>query len=160
MEETKKTATQETTASEPERTFTQAELDAIIGDRLNRERAKYADYDTLKEKAGKFDAAEEANKTELQKATDKATELEKKYNALLAENTAREMREKVAKEMNVPANLLNGATEDECKAQAKAILEFAKPGGYPAVRDKGEVHKGDGSQFGVWGSVIEQMKSK
>ena len=30
--------------AEPERTFTQAEMDAIIGDRLKRERAKYADY--------------------------------------------------------------------------------------------------------------------
>ena len=34
--------------TEPEKTFTQAELDAIVGDRLKRERAKYADYSDLK----------------------------------------------------------------------------------------------------------------
>ena len=34
-----------------ERTFTQAEMNAIIADRLNRERTKYADYDALKAKA-------------------------------------------------------------------------------------------------------------
>ena len=39
-----------------ERTFTQAELNAIVADRLARERAKYADYDKLKDKAGKADA--------------------------------------------------------------------------------------------------------
>ena len=31
-----------------ERTFTQAEMNAIISDRLTRERSKYADYDDLK----------------------------------------------------------------------------------------------------------------
>lgn len=59
-----------TTATQPEtesKTFTQEEMDAIIGERLKRERAKYVDYEALKEKADKFDAFEEANKTELQK---------------------------------------------------------------------------------------------
>lgn len=40
----------------------------FIQDRLTRERGKYADYETLKVKAAKFDEAEEAGKTELQKA--------------------------------------------------------------------------------------------
>ena len=47
----------------PERTFTQAEMDAIIGDRLNRERKKYADYEDIKAKAAKFDELENASKT-------------------------------------------------------------------------------------------------
>lgn len=42
-----------------ERTFTQAELNAIVADRLARERAKYADYDKLKDKAGKADALQQ-----------------------------------------------------------------------------------------------------
>ena len=56
------------TQENEQRTFTQAEMNAIIQDRLTRERGKYADYETLKAKAAKFDAAEEAGKTELQKA--------------------------------------------------------------------------------------------
>ena len=52
-----------TPSNEPERTFTQSELNAIIGDRLAQERKKYADYDELKGKAAKFDEAEEASKT-------------------------------------------------------------------------------------------------
>lgn len=53
-------------------TFTQQDVDRIVSERLAREKAKYEDYDTLKEKAQMYDAAEEASKTELQKAQDKA----------------------------------------------------------------------------------------
>lgn len=44
------------------KTFTQEQVDAMIGERLGRERAKYADYDELKAKADKFTKIEEANK--------------------------------------------------------------------------------------------------
>ena len=57
------TVNQEVTEA-TERTFTQAEVDAIVGDRLKRDRAKYSDYDDLKAKAAKFDELEEANKSE------------------------------------------------------------------------------------------------
>ncbi len=60
-----------------EKTFTQTELDAIIGDRLARERQKYGDYDSLKAKAAEYDKTQEASKSELQKATEKAGALQK-----------------------------------------------------------------------------------
>lgn len=123
-----------------ERTFTQAEMNAIITDRLNRERSKYADYDALKSKAAQFDAAEEAGKTELQKANEKNASLQAQLEQLTRANTLRDLRAKISAETGVPAELLNGETEETCKAQAAAILKFAKPGGYPAVRDGGEVH--------------------
>lgn len=46
----------------PAKSFTQAEVDAIVEGRLQRERAKYADYDSLKDKAGKYDAQIESEK--------------------------------------------------------------------------------------------------
>lgn len=141
-----------------ERTFTQAEMNAIITDRLNRERTKYADYDDLKAKAAKYDAAEEAGKTELEKANDRAAKLQAQVDSLTRANTLREVRQRVAKATGVPAELLNGDTEEGCTAQANAILAFAKPGGYPAVKDGGEpIHKPTGStrdQFAAW---AEQM---
>ena len=124
-----------------ERTFTQAELDAVINDRLARERAKYSDYETLKDKASKYDAAEEANKTELQKAQDESAKFKAELDKLKKAGQIRDIREKVSKETGVPANLLNGETEEACKEQAKAILSFAKPGEYPEVRDGGETGK-------------------
>ena len=42
-----------------ERTFTQADIDKAVKDRVARERAKYADYDDLKAKAGEQATAEE-----------------------------------------------------------------------------------------------------
>lgn len=150
-------ATPETaTAAQPEqRTFTQTELDAIIRDRLSREREKYADYDTLKDKAQRFDAAEEAGKSELQKAQEKANALQAKLDALVKANSVNEIRAKVAQETGVPANLLSGDTEEACKAQAQGILAFAKPASYPQVRDAGEVNKNAGTgntrdQFASW----------
>lgn len=117
------------------KTFTQAELDAVVKDRLKREREKYSDYEDLKAKAAKFDEAEEANKTELQKVTERAKALEDELNGLKEAEKLRTMRAEVAKETGIPANLLTGSTEDECRAQAEAIKAFAQPQGYPRVRD-------------------------
>ena len=86
-----------------ERTFTQAEMNAIISDRLTRERSKYADYDDLKAKAAQFDAAQEAGKTELQKANEKAAKLQQQLDALNSTNTLREVRAKVSAATGVPA---------------------------------------------------------
>jgi hypothetical protein len=139
---------------EEPRTFTQEELDRIVGERLQRERAKYADFDALKEKAAKFDEAEQAQKSELQKATERAEALQKELDILKHADSVREIRNKGATETGVPASLLNADDEEGCKVQAKAILEFAKPQGYPVVKDSGEVRKTSGGatrdQFKNW----------
>ena len=57
-----------TGGTSPEKTFTQSQLDAIVADRLKREREKYPDYDDLKAKAARLDELEAANKSELEKA--------------------------------------------------------------------------------------------
>ena len=115
------------------RTFTQAELNAIVQRRIAAVEGKYSDYDSLKEKASKYDEAEEASKTELQKAQDSRDSYKKKYEDLVAANAIRDIRGKVSEE--------KGVTEEECKKQADAILAFAgkDPNGrYPNVRDGGE----------------------
>ena len=121
------------------KTFTQEEVDSIVRDRLQRERAKHADYDTLKAKAEKFDEFEEAQKSELQKAHDRATALQAELDGLKKAEGLRVMRQTVAQDTGVPANLLTADTEEGCKEQAAEILKFAKPTGYPSVKDGGEV---------------------
>ena len=132
------TVTQETTETKKD-TFTQDELNSIVNDRLKRERAKYEDYEALKAKASKYDELEEANKTELEKAHEKAKALEDELTALKSANSIREIREKVSAATGVPMNLLTAETEDECLEQARAITEYAKPSSYPAIRDGGEL---------------------
>ena len=67
---------------------------------------------------------EEANKSELQKATERANALETELKAMKTAEEVRVMREKVANETGIPSNLLTGATEDECKASDKSIQDL------------------------------------
>lgn len=133
----------ETVKQEPatEKTFTQDEVNGIVSERLKRVEAKYEDYDQLKEKAAKLDKIEEENKTELERATERAAELQGELDTLKKANELKAIKEKVASETGVPVNLITGTTEDECMEIAKAISEYAKPSGYPNVRDGGEVHQ-------------------
>lgn len=140
MSETVNTQEATTNTSEPavEKTFTQVALDNIVKERLQRERSKYED---LKKKAAKFDEMEEANKSELQKMSEKALALENELNSMKKAAEVQTIREKVATETGVPASLLTGETQEDCKAQAEAIKDFARPKSYPTVKDGGEVNK-------------------
>lgn len=140
--------------AEAERTFTQSEMNAILADRLARERGKYADYEALKAKAKKYDEAEEAGKSELQKANERADGLQKQLDSLTRAAALREMRARVAQKTNVPEALLSADTEEACTAQAKAILKFARSGEYPVLQDGGEPDKRPSAatrdQFAAW----------
>ena len=84
---------------------TQEDLDKVIGARLARERDKYADYDDLKAAASKLAAAEaRLAQIDAQAALDK-------------------IRNDVAQEAGVPADLLRGSTKDELAAHAAALAE-------------------------------------
>ena len=123
-------------ADEPERTFTQEEVNRIVSNRV----AKYADYEQLKEKARAFDQAQEDAKSDLQKAQEKAASLQTEIDQLKKRDSVRAMRDEVAKETGIPVSMLTFDTEDECKKQAQTILDYIKKTpGYPAVRDGGEV---------------------
>lgn len=124
-------------AEQEERTFTQAEMNAIIADRLNRERSKYADYDDLKAKAAQVEAIEAAGQAELAKAQRRADELQKQLDGIAKSDTLRNIRQTVAEQTGVPADLLTGETEADCKAQAQKILDFVAPK-YPELPDGGE----------------------
>ena len=137
-----------------EKTFTQAELDQIISDRLKREREKYTDYDALKEKAQKLDQIEEDAKSELQRAQERAERLQTELSELKHAQEVRSIRDKVAQATGVPASLLTGETEEACNEQAAGILSFKTSTNYPTVKDGGEIPNTiDGStrqQFAAW----------
>lgn len=128
-----------------ERTFTQAELDSIVKERLKRDRERYADYDALKAKAEKYDAAEEANKSELQKAVERAEALKAELDGIKAEQARQALIAQVAKDSGVDAELLaamRGSTEDEIKAHADLLkAKFAAVPGYKSdPHDQGGTH--------------------
>jgi len=104
----------------------QADLDRIIADRLNRERSKFADYDDLKAAAQRLTDIENANKTEAQKqaeALEAALQRE-------AAATSQLLRYEVAADKGVPPGLvrfLTGTSREEIEEAATALLE-AIPG--------------------------------
>ena len=154
----KETVNQETATTvnegSAEKTFTQSELDQIISERLKREREKYTDYDSLKEKAQRLDQIEEDAKSELQKAQERAEKLQTELSELKHAEEVRTIRDKVAQATGVPSSLLTGNTEEECTEQAAGILSFKTSSNYPTVKDGGEIQKTvDGStrqQFADW----------
>lgn len=105
-------AATDTQATSDRHTFTpittQEDLDKVIGARLAREREKYADYDDLKAAASKL------------------AEAEARLSQIDAQTALDKIRNDVAKEAGVPADLLRGATKDELTAHASALAEALK----------------------------------
>lgn len=130
---------QNTVNEQETKTFTEDQVNEIVEKRLGRERAKYANFDELKDKAAQYDEMQEKNKSELERANEKVSALQKKLDDMAKENEIRNIRQSVSKETGVPDELLSGTNEDECKMQADKILAFAKSKqGYPTIKDGGE----------------------
>lgn len=64
--------------------LTQAQVDAIVKDRLAREREKYKDFDAIKSKAEQFDKLDEASKSELEKAQGEANKWKSEAESAIA----------------------------------------------------------------------------
>lgn len=131
------------TGSTGGKTFTQAEVDAIVRDRLKREReataTKYADYDELKAKAAEGDKS----KTQLDKVSEQLEALTKRAEAA----EARETRAKVVAAKKLPPSLakrLQGKTEEELTADADELLADWKSAGGKVDGDEGEQEGDEG----------------
>ncbi|WP_165043684.1 hypothetical protein [Adlercreutzia sp. ZJ138] len=158
MEETTQATTEPTGAettpqAEQGKTYTQEEhqrlLDAAIKERLAREKKKFADYDELRAKAEKLDEIEDANKTDLQKATERIAELESQIAARKAADERAELVARIADEHKVPSDyrcFLTADDEDGLTEQAAKLAErFAEPSlneGQPPAETRTKKTKG------------------
>ncbi len=129
-------ATQGVTA---EKTFTQAEMDAIIGERLSRERAKYADYDEAKAALDELTQLKEANKSELEKAVEERDKYKAEIEAMKAEKERADLVAKVAAENGVDASLLARMSGDVEENAAYLKQTMANAPKFGQVPDGGEV---------------------
>ena len=94
----------------------QEQLDKVLSKRLERERAKYADYEELKQKAA--EAAD--SRSEVEKLHDRVKELEQERHQSAIEAA----KAKAASEHGVPADLLVGDDTDAIEAHAKRLSEY------------------------------------
>lgn len=120
---------------------TQEDFDRAIKARLERERTKvreqYADYDSLKEKAGKLEEAEK-----------KIGELEDAAAKRTAADELQKVREKVSKETGVSPEIvaiLGGTDEESLMASAKAIAETYRAPTAPVLGETGKQPASKGS---------------
>lgn len=77
---------------EPGPTFSQAEVDRLLGERAKRERAKFADYNELKEAKTKLDEIETARLSELEQAQKLASDAQAKADEALQTSQSRLIR--------------------------------------------------------------------
>lgn len=112
---------------------TQEDFDRAIKARLERERTKvreqYADYDSLKEKAGRLEEAEK-----------KIGELEDAAAKRNAADELQKVREKVSRETGVSpeiVGMLGGTDEESLMASAKAISEAYRTPTAPVLGETG-----------------------
>ena len=131
--------------AEPERTFTQAEMDAIIGDRLKRERAKYADYDEAKAALNELTQLKEANKTEFEKVVEERDKLAAQLEAITEKQKRADQVAKAAAENGVDADLLARMSGD-VEENAAFLKEQMGQRRYPSVPDYGEANAKAGNK--------------
>lgn len=128
---TQPTPTPAATGGAPEKTFTQAELDAVIADRLGRQQ-RALDAKAATDKAA-ADAAKLAEQGEFKKLAETAQAEAHTLKAELAARDHRDLQRTVAAEHKLPESLatrLQGATREELIADAK---ELAKVVAAPAA---------------------------
>ncbi|MBQ2680458.1 MAG: hypothetical protein IJF97_00825 [Eggerthellaceae bacterium] len=121
------------------RTFTQEQVDNIVRERLARAKAEPpADYEELKAKAAKYDEAQEAAKSDLQRATEEKDKWKDRYEELKAGNDRRDAIAAAASEYGVDAAMLERMSGDVVdnakflKSQAETTRKF------PTVSDGGQ----------------------
>lgn len=98
----------------------QADVDKVVETRLERQKKQYADYDTLKEKAGKVDSISKEWETKLKEAGDKHTALEGELGKAKLETE----KVKVIHEFKLSDELsefVTGDTADELRQRAEKL---------------------------------------
>ena len=127
------------------KTFTQADVDRLISERLTRERGKFADYDDLKAKATELKKLQDAQLTEQQRLDARRSELEQKLSN--AESAATQQR------MTIQERLI--------QAEVKTIaagLGFLDPGDAWRMADLADVTMDD--EFQVDGAKVKKALEK
>lgn len=120
-------------AQQGDKTFTQADIDRVVTERLARERQRFADYDDLKNKASKFDEYQQSQMSDLEKANEaikaKDTALAEAQTRL-AEMEVQSVRSAAATAAGLPAELhqfITATDPDEAKKQAETLASKLTP---------------------------------
>lgn len=113
-----------------ENLLTQTDVDSVVEKRLERERNKFADYESLREKAGKVDEVTSEFTEKLKAASDAKAELEGK----LKKATLETEKVKIIHEFKLSdelAEFVDGESADDMRKRAEKLAKGVGGGGVP-----------------------------
>lgn len=119
--------------NEPEKVFTQADLDRVVKERIDRERKKYADYDELKKSKEELEALKRGELSELERERKEKEALKAAKEAAEAEVNflkTGQLKARLLAASNLPLDLADrviGSTEEEIKSDIEVLKKFFKP---------------------------------
>jgi Domain of unknown function (DUF4355) len=118
-----------TTTAEAGKTFTQADVDRIVSNRLARETEKFADYDQVKADAAELAKLRDGEKTELQKLQEQLAE-ELKTRSQVETELSSVKRTQYGVDKGLPlalAKRLTGQSEVDLDAEIEELKPFVTP---------------------------------
>lgn len=156
------TSTTQTAAGAGEKTFTQADVDRMVADRLERERKKYAGFEEYKKAKEELDALKAGQMSELEKAQAALAKAQKEAKENADKIKALELtalKSRLAAEGGLPAELAD-RIRGEDEAAIKADIETLKL----VFKDKGVGGGGvpytpggvSGAEPGAYGKQVAQ----
>lgn len=104
------------------KTFTQADIDRIVADRVDRERKKYADYNDLKSRAAKLQEIEDAKKSETDKLNDQLAAAQVELQTLRVEK----IRQQAGRDAKLDPELWEFITESDPETALEQAKRLAK----------------------------------
>jgi DNA polymerase III delta prime subunit len=123
--------------SEQEKTFTQEEVNRLVGKARKEASNKNEKYEMYKSAYQELEQIKEANMSELEKAQDKASKLEAELKAIRQEQEVASLRREIAETSGIPAGVLRGNTREEIEAHAEELAKAFHQPSAPVVGSDG-----------------------
>lgn len=108
--------------------FTQEQVNSIVGKARQEERAKYAEFDKYKAAFDELEERKQAEMSELEKANKDLAEARAEIASYKSAQQREEWRKEVSEATGVPEAVLTAATKEEMEEQAKALGGYFKGG--------------------------------
>lgn len=113
-------------------------FDALVKDRLGREKAKYADYDDLKTQVQTLTEAQKDHEKALAAATSRAETAESTLADRDKATALEKVRAEVAAAAKVPVEALRGGSKEELEAHAEVLKPLFTASRGPVIPSQGD----------------------
>lgn len=144
---------------------TQEELDEVIKDRLARENKKYEGWTSPDKLQGIKDGIVHDTQKQFEGFTspEDLQTIKNGYESQIASLKATELRTKVANEFKLPSQMasrLQGSTEEELRADAKALSELVPNNGPVVLPLHSGQNEGDSEREAALKELLSQLKGE